>query len=211
LNRLLRLDVHPTLRKRSFQQTLKCWSVALALVVNACGGATAVTGNFPVGSAYNVQLQKTWSTISLFNLNKEVKYLTIDGPLLNNFYLTEGLSVGRSIVRTTLKSRPMPVVKSAMSENEMVEFVVDTVAAFGYEGVTSKDLRPTKFGSADAIRFDIAAKTDSGLDIAGTAQVALVANKVHVMLFLAPGEYFYPTLLSEVDSVFGSASLRTAN
>jgi hypothetical protein len=86
--------------------------------------------------------------------------------------------------------------------------VVDTVAAFGYEGVESQNLRPSKFGSADAIRFDITAKTDEGLNILGTAQIALVSNKVHVMLFLAPGEYFYSNLLAEVDHVFGSATLR---
>lgn len=185
-------------------------AVALAALVAlaGCGGASAVTGPFKVGSAYQVNLAKTWSTVSLFNLNREVKYLTIDGPLLNNFYLTEGLAVGRSMVRSPLKSRPMPIVKRDMSETELAEFVVDTVAAFGYEGVASQNLRPAKFGSADAVRFDLTAKTDEGLDILGTAQVALVAGKVHVMLFLAPGEYFYPNLLGEVDHVFGSADLR---
>lgn len=176
--------------------------------MSACGGATAVTGPFKVGSAYSVNLQKTWSTVSLFNLNREVKYLTIDGPLLNNFYLTEGLAVGRSLVRSPLKSRPMPIVKSDMSETELAEFVVDTVAAFGYEGVSSQNLRPAKFGTADAVRFDLTAKTDAGLVIQGTAQVALVGKKVHVMLFLAPGEHFYPTLLGEVDHIFASADLR---
>jgi hypothetical protein len=184
-------------------------ALCLSLTLASCGGATAVTGPFKVGSAYSVDLTKTWSTAPLFNVNKEVKYLTIDGPFLNNFYLTEGLAVGRSMVRSPFKSRPMPIVKRDMSETELAEFVVDTVAAFGYEGAASENLRPTKFGSADAVRFDIKAKTDSGLNIMGTAQVALVAGKVHVMLFLAPGEYFYPALLSEVDHIFGSADLRS--
>lgn len=173
-----------------------------------CGGATAVSGPFKIGSSYDVNLGKTWSSVRLFNLNKEVKYLTIDGPFLNNFYLTEGLAVGRSMVRAPMKSRPMPIVKRDMSETELAEFVVDTVAAFGYEGVASQNLRPAKFGNADAVKFDLTAKTDAGLNILGTAQVALVAGKVHVMLFLAPGEYYYPTLLAEVNSVFGSATLR---
>jgi hypothetical protein len=183
-------------------------ALALSITLAGCGGATAVTGPFKVGSAYSVDLTKTWSNAPLFNLNKEVKYLTIDGPLLNNFYLTEGLVVGRSMVRSPLKSRPMPIVKRDMSETELAEFVVDTVAAFGYEGASSENLRPTKFGNADAVRFDITAKTDAGLSIMGTSQVALVGGKVHVMLFLAPGEHFYPALLSEVDHIFGSANLQ---
>jgi hypothetical protein len=191
---------------------LKPWfrAVALcaALAVSACASGSLVTGPFKVGKAYNVNLQKTWSSVSPFNLNREVKYLTIDGPLLNNFYLTDGLAVGRSIVRAPMKSRPMPVVKRDMSETELAEFVVDTVAAFGYEGVASQNLRPAKFGTADAVRFDLTAKTDAGLDILGTAQVALVGGKVHVMLFLAPGEHFFPSLVGEIDQVFGSATLK---
>jgi hypothetical protein len=194
--------------KASSNTALNALLISMSLILAACGGATAVTGPYKVGNAYSVDLKKTWSTVSLFNLNREVKYLTIDGPLLNNFYLTEGLAVGRSMVRAPLKSRPMPIVKRDMSETELAEFVVDTVAAFGYEGVESQNLRPAKFGSADAVRFDLTAKTDAGLDIMGTAQVALVSGKVHVMLFLAPGEYFYPNLLGEVDHVFGSVTLR---
>lgn len=183
-------------------------AILAVMMLSACGGAAAVTGPFKVGSAYSVNLQKTWSSVPLFKLNREVKYLTIDGPLLNNFYLTEGLSVGRSMVRTTVKSRPMPVVKSGMSETELSEFVIDTVAAFGYEQVNSQNLRPAKFGTADAVRFDISAKTDAGLEVSGTSQVALVGGKLHVMLFLAPSEHYYPSLTSEIDAVFASANLR---
>jgi hypothetical protein len=189
---------------RSFQMLALCATLAMS----ACAGGSLVTGPYKVGASYDVNLQKTWSSISNFNLNREVKYLTIDGPLLNNFYLTEGLTVGRSIVRAPVKSRPMPIVKRDMSETELAEFVVDTVAAFGYEGVASENLRPAKFGTADAIRFDLGAKTDRGLDISGTAQVAMVGGKVHVMLFLAPSEYYYPSFLADVEQVFASATLR---
>jgi hypothetical protein len=185
-------------------------AVGLAALVSlsACGGASAVTGPFKVGAAYTVTLGKTWSSVPRLNLNREVKYLTIDGPLLNNFYLTEGLAVGRSVVRTTQKSRPMPIVRPNMTETEMVEFVVDTVAAFGYEGVNSADLRPGRFGSVEGVRFDLTAKTDEGLNLSGTAQVAEVNGKIHVMLFVAPSEHYYQALKPEIDAVFASATLR---
>lgn len=187
------------------------WACLLSagfLALAGCGTSSAVTGRFPVGTSYDVQLNKTWAKMSPLSLNSKVKYLTMDGPLLNNFYLSEGLKVGQSIIRTPVKSRPMPVVKADMSETELAEFVVDTVAAFGYEGVTSQGLKPARFGNVDAVRFDLRAKTDKGLDISGTAQVALTKGNVHVMLFLAPSEHYYSTLISEVDAVFGSATLR---
>jgi hypothetical protein len=194
--------------KRLTSLAMRGAALTALMMISACAGGTLVTGPFKVGQAYNVTLQKTWSSIPLFDLNREVKYLTIDGPFLNNFYLTEGLAVGRSVVRTTRKSRPMPVVKTDMSETEMAEFVVDTVAAFGYEGVASENLRPAKFGSADAVRFDVVAKTDEGLEIKGISQVAMVGGKLHVMLFLAPGEHFFPTMVADVEQVFASADLR---
>jgi hypothetical protein len=181
----------------------------LCLVAQAgCGTGSAVTGRFPVGKAYDVNLGQTWSKLTPFTLNSKVKQLTIDGPLLNNFYLSEGLKVGQSIIRTPVKSRPMPVVKADMSETELAEFVVDTIAAFGYEGAAYSDLKPAKFGGVDAVRFNVAAKTDAGLDVSGTAQVALRQGEVHVMLFLAASEHYYPSLISEVNTVFGSATLR---
>jgi hypothetical protein len=183
--------------------------LCLATLLGACGGASVVTGSYAVSPAYSVTLGKSWSLVpQTFLLNREVKYLTIDGPLLNNFYLTDGLAVGRSIVRTPQKSRPMPVVKAAMSETEMAEFVIDTVAAFGYERVTSANLRPSLFGSVNAVRFDLTAATDSGLEIDGIAQVAEKAGKLHVMVFLAPREHYFGALKSEVESVFSSATLR---
>jgi hypothetical protein len=182
--------------------------IGATLTLSACGGGSLVTGPFNVGSAYSVDLKKSWSSFRPFYLSREVKYLTIDGPLLNNFYLTEGMGIGRSVVRAARKSRPMPVVKTDMSETELAEFVVDTVAAFGYEGVASQNLRPAKFGAVDAIRFDLTAKTDEGLEIMGTSQVGLVNGKLHMMLFLAPSEHFYPTMLADINQVFGSATLR---
>jgi hypothetical protein len=187
----------------------KLAAIAAIMMLSACASNTLVTGPFKVGQAYNVTLQKNWTSVGTFNLNKEVKYLTIDGPFLNNFYLTEGLAVGRSVVRTAQKSRPMPVVKADMSETEMVEFVVDTIAAFGYETVASDNLRPSKFGSVDAIRFDVTAKTDEGLEIKGISQVAMVRGKLHVMLFLAPAEHYYPSMIADVEQVFASADLRS--
>jgi hypothetical protein len=181
---------------------------ALAFL-GACGGAAAVTGPYKVSPAYSVTLGKSWSVVPLSLMyNREVKYLTIDGPLLNNFYLTDGIAPGRSIVRTPQKSRPMPVVKTAMSETEMAEFVTDTVAAFGYERVESANLRPSKFGTIDAVRFDLTAATDAGLEIDGIAQVAEKEGKLHVMLFLAPREHYFGALKGEVEGVFASATLR---
>jgi hypothetical protein len=38
--------------------------------------------------------------------------------------------------------------------------------------------------------------------------VALRQGEVHVMLFLAASEHYYPSLISEVNTVFSSATLR---
>lgn len=185
----------------------RIWAVAaLSAFLAACAGGQAVTGPYPVGS-YTVTLTKTWVKWTDFDVNREVRLLTMDGPLLNTFHLTEGLAPGRSILRTARKSRPMPVVRAAMSESEMAEFVVDTISAMGHEQVASRNLRPARFGDADAVAFDLSLVTDDGLNVAGMAQVAEFNGMLHVMLFLAPQEHYFGVLKPEVESVFASVRL----
>ncbi|MBI1187771.1 MAG: hypothetical protein GC206_10680 [Alphaproteobacteria bacterium] len=92
-----------------------------------------------------------------------------------------------------------------MTETELVEFVVDSVAALDYLRPEALDLRPEMFGGRDGVRFEIATQTAAGLAIRGTALVARVGDRVHVMLYLAPSEHYYDRLLPDVERVFASA------
>jgi hypothetical protein len=179
---------------------------AAALTLSACVSVvSAPAGPYKVGSA-QVTLGHEWSDISaiMFARPAKVRLLSMDGPLLNRLYVTDGLAPGEFMVKPMTKERPTPTYRAGMSPNELVEFVSDSVAALDYQRVETDNLRPAKFGSSDALRFDIKAKSKEGLDVSATALVAENAGKLYVVLYIAPTEHYYAAELPEVETVIGS-------
>jgi hypothetical protein len=181
---------------------------ALLFMLAGCAAVTdAPAGAFKISEGYEVTLGREWSDISkiMNGRPQNVRLLSIDGPLLNRLYISDGLNAGQFLVKPASAERPTPTYQKDMSPNELVEFVADSVAALDYERVETRGLRPAKVGSTQALRFDIAAKTREGLDIEGTAQVAQVGGRLYVILYLAPAEHFFAASLPEVEAVMTSA------
>lgn len=181
-----------------------------ALSLAACTTVTdAPAGGFALGE-HEVTLGREWSDVAIMmQAPKGVHVLSVDGPWLDRFYLTEGLSPGEPLVRAASREHPNPVFRADMSPQEQVEFVSDSVAALGYVRVETKGLRPATFAGAPAVRFDLVAATKEGLDISGTGETVMVNGKLKVMLYLAPREHYYASLLPEVESVMRSARVRS--
>ena len=130
----------------------------------------------------------------------------MDGPLLNRLYLTDGLSPGEYLVKPPKSDHATPPYHERMSPTELVEFISDSVSAQGYAKVESLNLRPAQFRGVSAIRFDLTAVTDAGLNMQGTGEVAEISGKLFVMLYLAPQEHYFAANLPEVESIFASAT-----
>lgn len=182
--------------------------VVATLALAACSTITSVpVGDYKVSPTYTVTVGRQWADVTrtVFNRSKKVKILSVDGPLLNRLYLVEGLAPGEFIVKPLAKEQPTPTYREGMSPTELVEFVADSASALDYQRVETSGLRPAKFGSEDALRFDLTALTKEGLETNGSAVVAEKGGKLYVMLYLAPKEHYYGVLLPEVETVFGSA------
>lgn len=188
-------------------RALACATLFAAL--SACATVTlAPAGPYTVGSQ-SVTLGRSWSDISILlpGRPKNVRLLSIDGPLLNRLYIADGLTDGQFIVRPATKERPTPTWKSGMSPSEQVEFVADSVSALDYQRVETEDLRPARVGGVDGLRFNISAKTAEGLDISGVAQVAESGGRLFLILFLAPTEHYFGAQKAEVEGIMSSARL----
>lgn len=187
---------------------LRALACAVILVgLSACTTVTlAPAGAYAVGT-HTVTLGRSWSDISIIIAGrpKNVRLLSIDGPLLNRLYIADGLASGQFIVKPLKKERPTPTWKTGMSPNEQVEFVADSVAALDYQRVETSNLRPARVGDVDGLRFDISAKTAEGLDISGIAQVAESGGKLFMILYLAPSEHYFAAQKAEVEGVMTSA------
>jgi hypothetical protein len=186
---------------------LKSFAASLAaLSLGACVSIGDVpAGDFASGG-HHVTLGRQWSEITTLMPAhaKQMKVLSVDGPLLNRLYIVDGLPEGAWLIRAVSRDKPTPVVRKAMSARERIEFVADNVAAFGYQDVQTARPRPAKAGDVDAVRFDLTARTTEGLEISGTAQVAQKDGKLFLILYLAPAEHYYAALLPEVETVMGS-------
>lgn len=188
-----------------------CKIVVFGAAVLALAGCVTVTdapaGSYAVGAAYTVTLGREWSDISKAMPGEPtaVHLLSIDGPLLNRLYLTEGLAPGDYLVKASQKERPTPTYRAGMSPTEIVEFVADSVSALDYERVETSGLRPGTFSGSPALRFDISAETKDGLQMSGAAEAAEVGGKLYVMLYIAPKEHYFAAGLPEVEQILASA------
>ncbi|MEQ1812221.1 MAG: hypothetical protein ABL889_19995 [Terricaulis sp.] len=176
-----------------------------SLAVSGCATGGLVSGQIKSGSI-TTQLQREWSDITFMlppPRPRNVKMFSIDGPLLNRLYVAT-LAEGGSLLRPRDRDTPRPVYRSDMSDNEIVEFIVDCVAQ-EYIQPEATALRPQSLGSAPGIRFDISTRTDEGLGISGTALAASISGRLGLLLFLAPTEHYYGALASDVDAICASA------
>lgn len=175
-----------------------------ALMLAGCATGGLVSGQVESGGT-TATLTREWSDIT-FLLNprpRNVRMLSIDGPLLNRLYLAS-LEEGESLLRHTDRDTPRPTFRADMSDTELVEFVIDCVAQ-EYQGPEANALRPQSFGVTPGVRFDLTAQTAEGLNMSGTALVARQGERLHIMLFLAPTEHYYGAFLPEVEAIFGTA------
>lgn len=192
------------MRKRATAAALAVLLVGLSACVSV---TSAPAGAMKLGAG-QVTLGREWSDISQIMpaRSKKVRLLSIDGPLLNRLYVTEGLAAGDYMIRAATKEHPTPLVRADMSVSEQIEFVADSVSAMDYQRVETARPRPVKFGQAPGVRFDITALTKEGLEMKGLGAVARGASgQLYVVLYLAPAEHYFAASLPEAESVIASA------
>jgi hypothetical protein len=170
-------------------------------------GVLVPAGAYGKAPGFALTVRRSWSDITYLLPGRppNVRQLSIDGPLLNRLLLA-GLDPGQGLVKPADKNTPRPIFRDDMTDSELVEFVIDSLAAMEYQSPESASLRPQTLGGAPGVRFDISARTADGLNISGTALVARADKKLHVLIFLAPSEHYYPALLPDVEAAFTSAA-----
>lgn len=176
------------------------------LGLQACTTVTlAPAGPYKAGANTTYSLGQPWNDYGMFGgQSKGVRLLTLDGPLLNRLYLSEGIKDGGSIQKSFVKERPTPVYRKGSSATELVEFVADSVEAMGYEGVETSGIRRAEVAGRQGIQFDLMGRTPNGLNIKGLGQVLEVDGLLYVALYLAPEEHYFEANLSEVKGILAS-------
>lgn len=179
---------------------------AMTASMAACVSITEVSGPYKAGGG-TYTLDRSWNDVtSVTAPQRGVRLLTLDGPVLNSLYLSEGLKEGQFLARpNSRREKTTPSWRADMGVTEQVEFVRDSVEAFGYERVLTTAPRPVTVSSQRGVRFDVDAVTKAGLKIKGYGQVVSRDGLAYVAIYLAPEEHFYPesrtSALSAMDSL----------
>jgi hypothetical protein len=164
-------------------------------------------GPLPLADAHKVTLGREWSDVTkVVPHAKDVRVLSIDGPLLNRLYIAQGLQPGEGLIPPASKEHPVPAFHTDMGPGDFAEFVADSVTALGYQRVETSKLRAAKFGANNGVRLDLSAKTESGLDMEGTAEIAKANGKLYMILYIAPAEHYYAATLPDVEAILASAT-----
>lgn len=185
-------------------------AAACVFVLAACTPITkAPAGPLSLGTT-QATLSRDWSDITAVVPGKtnKVRVLSIDGPLLNRLYVTDGLAPGDALIKAAVKERPTPTIRAGMTTAERIEFIADSVSAMGYQRVETQRPKPARFADQSAVRVDLTARTPEGLEIKGVAQIAEVAGKTYAIVYLAPAEHYFAATLADAERVISSATVR---
>ena len=179
-----------------------------ALALSACETVTlAPAGAYAVGKGSGVTLSRAWSDFTPISGLKKVRMLSIDGPLLNRLYLSEGLVTGDYVVQpTNRREATTPIYDASMSVTEQVEFVANSVTAMSYERVATSGVRPVQVNGQRGVRFDIEAATTEGLVIKGLGQAVKADDKLYVAIYLAPGEHYFAESRAAAEATMDSVT-----
>ena len=163
-------------------------------------------GPYRVERAYTIRVTQSWSDVTPLTRQEDgVHLLTRDGPALNQLFAAS-IAPGGALAFVPDRDTPRPRYGADMGDTELVEFIVDSVATWGYQNPESTNLRPQSLAGAQGVRFDITAQTPSGLQTTGTGLVARNGETLNVLLFLAPGEHYFGAYAQEIEAIMASAT-----
>jgi hypothetical protein len=128
---------------------------------------------------------------------------TIDGPDLDNVLFTEPLGDGDVLYHFPGRE-DMPQFRHNMSESEVMEFVVDSLAAAGAQKVEALNLAPVPFGSRPGFHFDLTFQNSSGLDKLGSVIGTMKDGKLYLILYTGAAQHYFPKYKPTVDALFAS-------
>ena len=175
----------------------------VALLLGACAQYALLEPDGPrtIGDAYTVEPQITWNTID-FNW---IERWTVDGASLEviDFIALKDESLLFPADPNTRKDK-FPRYREGMTANDVMEFVVDSMAAGGGGAVEASGLRPMAFGSHDGFRFEMTLITTDGLDKDAIVAGTVIGKKLHLIIYSGARMHYFPKYRDTVEGILAS-------
>jgi hypothetical protein len=186
-------------------------AIALCVALTGCISIKAVDGMTAanIGDDISVDPQVTWASAT--GIAGSGAIWTIDGFGLNEMHFLTGIAAGDPLLRLpNVDRKDMIVYNTTMLPDDVMDMIAGTWGKAGYRQVRTDGLSPVPFGAATGFRFDLNYTTDDGLQMKGVALFAQRRNKLDVILFTAPAEYYFGRYMPTVEKVFASVRVSDA-
>lgn len=193
--------------------------VALAAVASGCV-STSYTLVEPGARAFGeLQVNSTggWNQAPPMHtpsMQKGAALWTHDGPLLDQLIIIPGVADGEPLMKSSNKSAALPLFKKDMLPNEIEELTESTFVKYFGEGnaaVSTKNLRPQRFGENRGVMFDVDVTVSDNPDYRGTAGAFVANEKLYMLFFLGAVPHYYDKHSAAATSVIQSAMLTGSN
>lgn len=172
-------------------------SVIIATGCASIGITMKSPGRHEIGSSYSISTSRSWSHIS-----GPPETWTIDGPALGMLRIWAALEDGDTLFVHGEQS--FRQFRSSFSPVEVAELVADTIETLASGAdVETTGFEPMAFGANDGFRFNIRYVQD-GLPYKGMAAGAIRGDKLDLLLYTAPAEYYFDLYAPEVENIISS-------
>lgn len=188
-------------------------ALMLCAALGGCVSVKAVDGMAAanVGDDITVTPQVAWAGATGVLSRGANAIWTIDGFGLNEVSFMTGIVAGDPVIRVpNVDRKDLTVYNVMMLPDEIMEMVATTLGKEGFLQIRTEGLRPVPFGSATGFRFELNFTTKDGLQMKGAALFAQRRNRLDVILYTAPAEYYFDRYMPTVEKVFASIQVPEA-
>ncbi|MFQ5785981.1 MAG: hypothetical protein ACE5H8_14325 [Alphaproteobacteria bacterium] len=184
--------------------TRRIVALLIVLWLAACAQYSLVEpGKRKIGEAFTVEPAIAWSA----SAEGKLETWTVDGPALEAIHFVKALADGDPLLGPGRPEEKRPVFRKDMSESEVMEFLIDSIAASGIARVEASGLRPISFGAVPGFRFEFSYLSAEGLEMDGMAAGAIVDGKLYVIIYSGAHAYYYPKYMPEVERLIDSIEM----
>ncbi len=166
----------------------------------------APPGRLETQAGFAVTLNEAWTRIpARSNPMTRGDVLTRDGLALNRLHIAT-LEPGEAFVRG--EAAGILTCRAGMSALEQVEFLTTSLLRLGYGDIKVENVRPQDFDGVEGLRIDLSGSYQSGLNFRADAAIAQAGEQLHIVLFVAPAQYYYAETAGQVSEIIASADFK---
>lgn len=183
---------------------MKYFAPLLLLTLAACTSIGAVTPghSIAIGDGVSLTPDSEWSELTYSG----TRLWTIDGVGLNELHFHTGIQDGKPLYAVA-GARDLPVYKAAMPPNDIQDLLVVAMGKEGHANVRAANLRPCSFGTG-GFCFDLAFATARGLEMKGRVIAGHNRDRLELIVFYAPAEYYYGASATALDRLFATLQIQ---